>query len=171
MDQTVTLLLRFIHIVSGASWAGAVFLMVGFVLPSVREAGPAGGRFMQAMQRRKMPVFMNASAGLAMLSGFVLYGRLIAATDGAWAGTPAGMTFGIGAVATVLAAIVGGAIVGRGSERLGKLGETVQALGGPPSPEQAAEMSRLQARVTKAARLVAALLFVAVTAMAVARYV
>ena len=171
MDQTVTVVLRFIHIVSGVAWAGAVFLMVGFVLPSVREAGPAGGRFMQAMQRRKLPVFINAAAGLAMLSGFILYGRLVAASDGAWAGTPAGMTFGIGAVATILAAIIGGAIVGRGSERLGKLGERVQASGAAPSPEQAAEMSRLQARVAKAARVVAGLLFVAVTAMAIARYV
>jgi hypothetical protein len=172
MDQTVTVVLRFIHIVSGVFWAGAVFLMVGFIFPTVRATGPQGGRFMQeVMQRRKLPVFMNASAGLAMVSGFILYGRLVAATDGAWARTTSGMTFGIGALATILAAIIGGGIVGRGGERLAKLGERVQASGGTPSPEQAAEMSRLQGRVAKGARLVAGLLFVAVTAMAIARYV
>lgn len=61
---------------------------------------------MQAMQRRKLPVFINAAAGLAMLSGFILYGRLIAASDGAWAATSAGMTFGIGAVAMAVARYV-----------------------------------------------------------------
>lgn len=171
MNETVTVVLRFIHIVGGVFWAGAVFVMVGFVLPTVRATGPAGGRFMQEMtQRRKLPVFMNATAGLTMLSGFILYGRLVAATDGAWARTTAAMTFGIGALATILAAIIGGAIVGRAGERVAKLGEKVQASGGAPSPEQAAEMARLQARMGTGARVVAGLLFVAVTAMATARY-
>lgn len=170
MDQTVTLVLRFVHIVGGVFWAGAVFLMVGFVFPAVRASGPAGGRIMQEMQRRKLSVFMNASAGLTMLSGFILYGRLIAASDGAWARTTPAMVFGIGALAAILGAIVGGGIVGRGGERLAKLGEKVQAAGGVPSPEQAAEMSRLQTRVGKAARVMAGLLFIAVAAMATARY-
>lgn len=171
MDQTLTLVLRFVHIVGGVFWVGAVFLMVGFIFPTVRATGPQGGRFMQElMQRRRLSVYMNAAAGLTMLSGFILYGRLIAATDGAWAGTRTGMALGIGGLATVIAAIIGGSIIGRGGQRLGKLGEAIQASGGPPSPEQAAEMSRLQARMGGAMRVVAGLLLVAVTSMAIARY-
>jgi uncharacterized membrane protein len=171
MDQTLTLVLRFIHIVGGVFWAGAVFLMVGFIFPTVRDTGAAGGRFMQeVMQRRRLSVFMNSAAGLTMLSGFIMYGRIMAATDGAWGGTRAGMTFGIGGLATIVAAIIGGAIVGRGGQRLAKLGATIQASGGPPSAEQTAEMSRLQARMGRAMRVVAVLLLVAVTSMATARY-
>jgi uncharacterized membrane protein len=171
MDQTITLLLRFVHIVGGVFWVGAVFLMVGFIFPTVRETGPTGGRFMQElMQRRRLSVFMNSAAGLTMLSGFIMYGRITAATDGAWAGTRAGMTFGIGGLATIVAGIIGGAIVGRGAARLAKLGQSIQASGGAPSPEQAAEVGRLQARMGNAMRVVAALLLVAVTTMATARY-
>jgi uncharacterized membrane protein len=171
MDQTLTLVLRFIHIVGGVFWVGAAFLMVGFIFPTVRETGPAGGRFMQElMQRRRLSVFMNAAAGLTMLSGFIMYGRLMAATDGAWGETRAAMTLGIGGLATILAAIIGGAIVGRGGQRLAKLGAAIQASGGPPSAEQTAEMSRLQARMGRAMRVVAVLLLVAVTSMATARY-
>jgi uncharacterized membrane protein len=171
MDQTFTLVLRFIHIVGGVFWVGAVFLMVGFIFPTVRETGPAGGRFMQElMQRRRLPVFMNTAAGLTMLSGFILMGRLVSATDGAWMETRTGMTFAIGGLAAILAAIIGGAFAGRGGRRLAKLGEAIQASGGPPSAEQAAEMGRLQTRMGKAMRAVAALLFVAVTTMATARY-
>ena len=171
MDQTITLVLRFVHIVGGVFWAGAVFLMVGFVFPTVRETGPTGGRFMQEfMQRRRLSVFMNAAAGLTMLSGIIMYARIAAATNGAWAESRTGMTIGIGALATILAAIIGGAIVGRGGTRLAKLGQTIQASGGAPSPEQAAEIGRLQARMGKAMRAVAALLLVAVTTMATARY-
>ena len=171
MDQTITLLLRFVHIVGGVFWVGAVFLMVGFIFPTVRETGPTGGRFMQElMQRRRLSVFMNSAAGLTMLSGFIMYGRMTAATDGAWAGTRAGMTLGIGGLATILAAIIGGALVGRGGARLAKLSQSIQASGGAPSPEQAAEIGRLQGRMGTAMRVVAALLFVAVTTMATARY-
>lgn len=169
MDQTLTLVLRFIHIVGGVFWVGAVFLMVGFIFPTVRAAGPQGGRFMQELQRRRMPVFINAAAGLTMLSGFIMYGRMIAATNGAWGGTRAGMTFGIGGLATVIAAIIGGSI-GRGGQKLAKLGESIQASGGAPSAAQAAEMSALQARMGKAMRAVALLLLIAVTTMATARY-
>jgi uncharacterized membrane protein len=172
MDQTITLLLRLVHIVGGVFWVGAVFMMVGFIFPTVRETGPTGGRFMQElMQRRRLSVFMNSAAGLTMLSGFIMYGRMIAATDGAWAGTRAGMTFGIGGLATVLAGIIGGAVVGRGAAQLGKLSQAAQASGGAPSPEHAAEIGRLQARMTKAMRAVAVLLLVAVAAMAMGRYV
>lgn len=169
MDPTITLVLRFIHIVGGVFWVGAVFLMVGFIFPTVRAAGPQGGRFMQELQRRRMSVFINAAAGLTMLSGFIMYGRMIAATDGAWGSTRAGMTFGIGGLATVLAAIIGGSI-GRNGKKLAKLGESIQASGGAPSAAQTAEMTALQARMGAAMRVVAVLLLVAVTTMATARY-
>ncbi len=170
MDQTITLVLRLVHIVSGVFWAGAVFLMVGFIFPSVRDAGPGGGPFMQQVQRRRLPVFMNAAAGLTMLSGLILYGRAMAMTDGAWARTNSAMVLGIGGVATIIAAVIGGAFVSRSGIRLGKLGEAIQASGRPPSPEQAAEMSALQAKMGKAMRIVASLLLIAVIAMATARY-
>ena len=170
MDQTITLVLRFVHIVGGVFWVGAVFLMVGFIFPAVRAAGPQGGRFMQELQRRRMPVFINAAAGLAMLSGFIMYGRMIAATNGAWASTRAAMVLGIGGLATVLAAIIAGSIVGRGGQKLAKLGASIQASGGAPSAAQTAEMTALQERMGKAMRAVAVLLLVAVTTMATARY-
>ncbi len=172
MDQTLTLILRFVHIVGGVLWVGAVFLMVGFIFPTVRETGPQGGRFMQElMQRRRLSVYMNTAAGLTMLSGFILMGRIVAATDGAWMETRSGMTFATGGLATILAAIIGGAVVGRGGQRLAKLGAAIQASGGPPSAEQGAEIGRLQLRMGRAMRVVALLLLVAVTTMAIGRYV
>jgi hypothetical protein len=63
-DQTVTLLLRLIHILAGIFWVGVAFLMAGFLIPTVRETGQAGGRFMEhLMLRRRLPVFL----GIAML--------------------------------------------------------------------------------------------------------
>ena len=170
MDQMITVVLRLVHVVSGVLWAGAVFLMVGFIFPSVRAAGPGGGAFMQQIQRRRLPVYMNTTAGLTMLSGLILYGRAIAMTDGAWARTTSAMVFGVGGLATILAAIIGGTLVSRSGVRLGKLSETIQASGRGPAPEQVAEMSALQAKMGKGMRVVASLLGIAVVAMATARY-
>lgn len=170
MDQTIMLVLRFVHIVSGVFWAGAVFLMVGFIFPAVRAAGPQAGPFMQEVARRRLPVFMNASGGLTILSGIIMYIGAVTMTDGAWLDTRTGMAFTVGAVATIIAGIIGGTVSGRGGRRLAKLGEAIKASGGAPSPEQAAEMAAVQARMAKAMRVVAALLLVAVGSMATARY-
>jgi len=170
-ERTIMILLRLIHIVGGVFWVGSVMMTTAFLFPTVRAMGAQGGRVMQELTgRRRLPVYMNVAAGLTMLSGLVMYGRLAAATNGGWAGTRVGITLGIGALATILAAIVGGAVVGRIGRTLGKLGESVQAAGGPPSPEQAAQMEALQQRMGRALRVVAALLVIAVACMAVARY-
>jgi uncharacterized RDD family membrane protein YckC len=47
----------------------------------------------------------------------------------------------------------------------------VQAAGRPPSPDEAAAIQRLQARLASAALVVAVLLLLATAAMALARYV
>jgi hypothetical protein len=53
MNQAIMVGLRFVHIVSGVFWAGAVFLMVGFIFPAVRASGPQAGRFMEEVARRR----------------------------------------------------------------------------------------------------------------------
>jgi hypothetical protein len=172
MDQLFTVILRFIHIVGGVFWVGAVFLQVGFIFPTMRATGATGVRFMQElMQRRRLSVYMNTAAGLTMLSGIIMYARMAAMTDGAWAETRAGMTFGLGGLATIIAGVIGGAVLGRGGNRLAKIGAAVQASGGAPSAEQTVEIGAIQARMWTALRIVAVLLLIAVTAMAVARYV
>jgi hypothetical protein len=170
-ERTIMVVLRLIHIVSGVFWVGAFVVMVGFLFPAVRAMGPQGGRVMQeVMQRRRLPVFLGVAAGLTILSGFVMYGRIAGATNGAWASTGPGMTYGIGGLAALLAVIVGAVVAGPAGRKLGRLGERVQASGGPPSAEQAAQMAALQVRMGRGMQAVAFLLLVAVVAMAIGRY-
>jgi hypothetical protein len=170
-ERTIMVVLRLIHIVGGVFWVGAFIVMAGFLFPAVRATGPQGGRVMQeVMQRRRLPVYLGVAAGLTILSGFVMYARIAGATNGAWASTRPGMTYGIGGLAAILAIVVGAAVAGPAGRKLGKLGERVQASGGPPSAEQAAQMAALQARIGRGMQAVAVLLLVAVVAMAIARY-
>jgi uncharacterized membrane protein len=168
-DQIVTLLLRLVHIVGGIFWVGAMFLMAGFLIPTARATGRDGGKFMQhLMLQRKLPVYLASAMLLTVVSGLILYGRLVAATDGAWAGTPPGIAYGAGGLAAILGAGLGMAISGTAARRLAAIGQS--AAQGGPSAEQQAEMTRLQSRMALGSRIAAALLLIASVAMAIARY-
>jgi uncharacterized membrane protein len=170
-ETTITLLLRLIHILAGVFWVGALFIMAGFLVPTVRETGEAGGRFMQhLMLRRRLPVFLGIATLLTVLSGFTMYGRLVAATNGAWADTRPGMAYGIGGLAAVLAAVLGMVISGSAGRRMTAIGQSVAQSGRPPSAEQQAEIERLRGRMSVGTRTAAGLLVVATGAMAIARY-
>lgn len=168
--QTITLLLRLVHILAGIFWVGTMFLLAGFLVPTVRETGREGGRFMQHLvQQRRLPVFLGIAVLLTVLSGLTMYARTVVATHGAWAGTRPGITYGIGAVAAILAAVAGMGIGGSAARRMVAVGREV-AEAGRPSPDQQAEIGRLQARMALGSRIAAGLLVVAAGAMAIARY-
>jgi hypothetical protein len=169
-DRTITLLLRLVHILAGIFWVGAIFLIAGFLMPTLRATGREGGRFMQyLMQQRKLPVYLTVASLLTVLSGFTLYGRLVSATHGAWAGTAPGMAYGLGGLSTIIGAVVGLLVSGSAARRMAAIGQRAAQAGGPSASEQA-EIERLQGRMVLGSRLVAAFLGVAAAAMAVGRY-
>src|SRR4051812_2434647 len=170
MDQrTLTIMLRLIHILGGIFWAGAMIVLAGFLIPTVRATGREGGRFMQTlMQQRRLQFYLGLAAALTVLSGVTMYARLAAATHGAWAGSRPGIAYGVGAAAAILAAAAGGGISGSAGRKMLALGQSIGSAA--PSPEQQAELGRLQGRMALGARVAAGLLVVAASAMAVGRY-
>jgi uncharacterized membrane protein len=168
-DQALTILLRLVHILGGLFWVGAMVLLAAFLLPTARAMGADGGRFMRyLMEHRRLPVYLGLAALLTVLSGLVMYGRMAAATHGAWAGSRPGIAYGLGALAALLAAAVGGAIGSSAGRRMLAVGEAIGS--GRPTPEQQAELGRLQNRMALGARIAATLLVLAAAAMAVGRY-
>ncbi len=168
-DQSLTILLRLLHILGGIFWVGTMILLAGFLLPTARATGREGGRFLQyLMQQRKLQVYLGVAMLATVLSGIIMYARMAAATHGAWAGSRPGTAYGVGAVAAILAAAIGGAIGRRAGLRLQAVGQAIGAAG--PTPEQQAELARLQNRMALGARIAAGLLIVASGAMAIGRY-
>lgn len=166
------LALRLIHVLAGVFWAGAVFFVVSFLMPSMRDAGPAAGAVSrQLMDVRKYPIKVLILAFLTVLSGFALYYLNIKTSAGAFARSRAGMVYGLGGVAGILTLIVGMAMLAPAGNRLSAIGAAIHKSGGPPTPEQQAEMATLQAKMNLGSRIAASLLFVVVVTMAIARYV
>ena len=167
-ERTVTIILRLIHILAGVFWVGSAFLVAGFLVPTMRETGPEGGRVIQhLMVRRKLPVYLGIASTLTVLSGLTMYVRMAAATHGSWTGTAPGIAYAVGGVAALLGGIAGALLSGAAGKRMGTVGQSIGVAG--PSPEQRAEISRLQSRIALGSRVSAALLAVAAGAMAVAR--
>ena len=171
MPHSIFLLLRFVHIVIGVAWAGAVIFIATFLLPAMKAVGPAGGPVMANLaQVRRLPAYLMGGVILTVLSGIALYWNDSLGFSTQWMSTGPGKTFAFGGAMGIIVAIIGMAVNAPTAKRMGALTAAIHASGGPPSPEQAAEIQRLQARLLTAMRAAAVLLLLAITAMSVARY-
>jgi uncharacterized membrane protein len=166
------IVLRLIHVLAGVFWAGTVFFFASFLLPSMRDAGPAAGAISkQLIVVRKYPRTILIIAILTVLSGFALYGMDISLSNGAFARSRSGMVFGLGGIAATLTIVIGMIVMTPTANKMAALGAAIQAGGKPPTPEQAAEQGRLQKKMGMGTQIGAVLLFIAVVCMAIGRYV
>jgi len=164
--------LRLIHILSGIFWVGTTFFLVGFLQPVVAQSGPEGGRFAQRlMSQKRFQAAMSVAAGLTILSGLVLYGRVSAGFQHAWVTSGPGLVLALGGLAAILAVVAGGALQRPTAARLGVLSSEIQRSGTAPTPAQMNEMQTLQHKVTRSSLWIVVLLILAVVSMSSARYV
>lgn len=166
-----TIILRLLHILAGVFWVGAVWMMIGFLQPTAEATGPEGQKFMQRLFQSKLPRVMSAAAGTNVLAGLLLYWKDSGGFRLDWITTAAGLSFTIGGVAAIIAFVLGFTVSKSAADRLAAVGKEIQAGGKPPTPEQAAELKRQQAKLSTGAKWTAALLTIALIEMAIARYV
>lgn len=165
------IVLRLVHILAGAFWAGSLFFAAAFLLPSVIAAGSAGGAIMsQLMSVRKFPVYAGTASILTVLSGAWMYWRNTSISAGSFAASRMGMTYGVGAIAGLITLGIAIAIVSPTGAKISKLAVAMQSGGGPPNAAQASEIAALQNRMAFGTRLGASFMLLAVAAMAIARY-
>jgi hypothetical protein len=145
-----TLLL--LHVFFGIVWAGGAIVAGFFIVPSVLEAGPSGGAVMAGVMKRRFPILMSVSAVLVTLTGLRLYSIRFSM---AFLGTPEGIALTLGGLFGLGAFALGVFVQRPTAERLQSLGAQMSAGGGPPTPEQAAEMRALQSRLGRMGRLTA----------------
>jgi uncharacterized membrane protein len=165
------LILRFLHIVSGVFWVGGSLFAARFVMPALKAAGHAAGPVLAELGKRRIPVAMMGAALVNVASGIWLMVIDSGGAPGVWMRSGMGRTIGIGGGLAILAVILGMAFVMPANIRLARISAAAQKRGGPPTAEEALQLERLQARSSLTAGIATALLLLATTAMAVARYV
>lgn len=162
--------LRLIHILCGVFWVGGTFLMVRFITPAVVAAGADGQRFMQHLGlRSNFSPFMGAMALLTSLSGLIMYGILSGFRAG-WIASGYGLSLTIGGLAGLAALGHGFATQFRTTQKMKALAAEMATAGGPPKPEQIAQMQAMAASQARNGQILAIILGVALVGMSVAEY-
>jgi uncharacterized membrane protein len=144
--------LLLVHVFFGIVWAGGAVTAGLFLVPSVLEAGPAGGAVMAGIMKRRFSLLMSVSSLLVVLSGARLYSVLV---SGAWIATNHGIVLTLGSLAGLGAFVIGLFVQRPTAEKLGALSAQIAASGSPPTPEQSAELERLRKRLGTVARVTA----------------
>ncbi len=170
-ENVLMVFLRLIHIFGGIFWAGTVFIMAWFLIPSNKATGAAGMVVMQeVMMRRKLTVYLMTAMILTILSGLAMYGRMTMVTHGVWASTTMAKVLGFGALCGIVAGAIGGSVSKRTGLKMAAIGKAIEDSGQPPTDAQRTEIAVLQDKTQKVMGFVAILLVLAVAAMASARY-
>lgn len=163
--------LRIVHILAGAFWVGAAFTTILFIQSTAREVGPPAGPFMAHLGGKKRLVdVVLAAAGLTILAGALLYWRVSGGLDGDWLRSAPGVSLTVGALCAIAAFTIGLTVVRPTVTATLAVGREVAASGGPPTPEQAAQLQAYAQRSRTLGRIIVPLLTVAVIGMAIARY-
>jgi hypothetical protein len=167
--ESLRIILRMTHILSGTLWIGAAVFLNLFLHPTIQAAGAEGGRVMERLVTRTPVIkYMVLSSLLTVVSGVILYGLNVGFNE-YWIMSREGVIFSVGAAAGMVAYITGQFVIAPTSQRMSILGQEMAMAGGPPSSVQLTEMSSLQARAMRFGQLEFVLMLISVAGMAGAR--
>ncbi len=165
-------ILRLLHIVSGVFWAGGLFSLAMFIMPSINSSMPEGGKVMQRMiGAYHFPIYMTIGGSLTVLSGILMYTNLSKGFSMDWIGSAHGLCLTIGGLSAIIGFILGILVNKPKADRMGVIGKQIMQAGGKPTEIQMAEMTALRMTITSMTTYIAVLVLIAVIGMAVAKYV
>lgn len=167
MEDLFVFILRLIHVFGAVFWAGGAFFLLSFVQPTVIKTGEAGQKFMQHLGlKTSLSPAMGGASTLTMLSGLILYYRIFNNNFGGAMESGYGILLSLGALFGILAWVAGLYFQGRSTARMKVLSAEMASAGGPPTPDQIAEMQALGKQLTLGGRLGGILLTLALIGMA-----
>lgn len=162
---------RILHIGFGVFWAGTIFFYVFLLEPSIRSLGSDGGKIMQALIKRRFLTVVPVAAAITILSGADLYWRVSGGMSSAWMGTAYGQALSTGAVAALMAFVIGVFFMRPAALRIGKLAAGLDDVTDDDERDGiTAQIDSLKKRSRGFAHSVAFLLIVSVVTMAMARH-
>ncbi len=161
--------LRIIHIVFSVFWAGTVIFATLILIPQLRALGPAIERpTMKALLRITSPTMMVSSL-IVLGTGIAIALRMHGGSLDTFLTTGWGLAMFTGFIAVVIAVIIGFGVMAPAGFRMEKLGRSIE--GRDPTPDEAQQLDRLNARVRIGDRINFVLILIALVAMPVSRFV
>ena len=171
MEVFYLIVLRFIHVVASVCWAGGGFVFFLFIEPTARSLAPSGMQFVQHMVNKgRFSLFMVISSTLTVISGALLLWQDASGQWLEWVKTGPGLGFTIGSIVGIVVYFIGMFGVNPRAVKLAKLGQEIQAAGGPPTPAQVAELQKLSKQMSTLSLADFLLVALSLALMATARY-
>lgn len=169
--EPLFLTMRILHVVVGVFWVGTIVFVALMLMPSVRDAGPDGGKVFLALMRRGYGIVIPVVALTTLISGFWLYMNMMRTVGPAWAGSMSARVYGVGALAALIAFGLGMSITRPNAKKLTAAMEAMPTTpDGPARAALAESMVAPRARMAAVSPWLAGLLLVAALCMSVARY-
>jgi hypothetical protein len=168
--NTLMLVLRFLHIVSGAFWVGSIILAVLFIEPTAKTFGAMGERFLaHALFRTGLMPILVGAATVAIGAGAALYWIVSGGLRVEWITSSTGLGFTAGAIAALAAYVIALLVLKPQFDLLARLARS------PPDSEDAAsgpddQPGINEPRLRRWSLIQVSLLVFAIAAMATARY-
>ena len=165
--NTLMIVLRIIHIISGIFWVGGGLVMFFFIVPTLGATAEAGQKFAQhLMTQTRFTAIVTSAAILTVLAGSSLFWIDSDGLTSAWTHSSVGLGFAIGAFFALIGLIFG-LMVGNTNGALAKLGAQIH---GKPTPEQMVQIGALRKRLAVVSPINIYSLILATLLMAIARY-
>lgn len=169
--NVLTVVLRFVHIVAGAIWVGFAVFAAFYLAPAIQEVGPDGGKVMGALQKRGLMTAMPILALLTLISGFWMFWRMSAGFEPEYMRSRAGSTFIMGGTIALVGFLFGMIFVRPKMLRMAALMQEMPTITDDKvRHEKMSEALRLRNTGNLVSKILAVVLVVALTMMAVARY-
>jgi uncharacterized membrane protein len=163
--------LRLIHILSGAFWLGAAVTMFVFLQPTAQATAPEGQRFMlHLLRNRRFSEVVLVAALLTGIAGGILFLRDTNGLQVEAMTQPGSLGFTVGGVAggiALLAFLFVGYPAGR---RVITIGDRLETERRGPTEEEQRILAAAQRVLNRTGSTVLVLLVLAAAAMATARY-
>jgi hypothetical protein len=172
MTATTFLAIRAAHVLMAALWIGATVFASAMLMPAIDATGATGGLLMQRLNRRGFHVYMAAISVTTLASGLYLFWHFTGGFDLSVSASHAGLVFGTGGVAGILAGIIGGAVVARSGKQLESLlGHAITIADDHTHRALLQRVATLKRRMKIGTRAIVGLQTVALVCMAVGHYV
>jgi hypothetical protein len=172
MSALLFVSIRALHVLLAAIWIGSTVFVTVLLMPAVEGSGASGGEVMRRLIRGGVVKYMAILGGTTGVTGVYLLWRATAGFDPAISASPGGMAFGIGGVAGILAAIIGGSVVGRSATKAAAIMDQVAGMpSGAAKDGLLQQAAGLRQRMKTSGNVVIVLQVIALVLMAVGHYI
>jgi uncharacterized membrane protein len=168
--QIYLTVLRIIHIFAAVTWVGGGIFLMSVLTPTVRDAGPDGGRFMlQLAKYGRWGRVLTMSAILTVLAGLLLFWPTSSGLNQAWLKSPNGITLTIGSIVGILALGHGAFVTSPITGKMGVVAKQILDQKGPPPADLMKQAQELGVKLGQHTTISVALGAIALLFMAAAQ--